>query len=166
MHDPLRRKIQMKRLFVLFAALLLVAALAAPAMAAGEWSFYGSARVSGWSIDAERPDPAGGPGMVSERNTRFQMQNNTRLGAIVRAPNLYSRFEFGINPDFDAMSGDNKGFPENTFRNLYAQGADAAVHTRLLFGVWDFGAGKLLVGQDYTSEFLSVSNANNAAGSD
>jgi hypothetical protein len=35
-----------------------------------------------------------------------------------------------------------------------------------LFGVWDFGSGKLLVGQDYTPEYLGISNANQAGGSD
>ena len=142
----------MKKLFVLFAALILVAALTVPAMAA-DWKFYGSARVSGWSIDNET-----GAG-ISTRNTRFQMQNNTRLGSKVSGGKIYGRFEFGINPDNDT----NAGVVGN---NGQANGAGPAIYTRLLFGVWDFGGGKLLVGKDYTPEYLGVSTANLATGSD
>jgi hypothetical protein len=144
----------MKKLFVIFAAMILVAALTAPAMA-GDWKFYGSARVSGWTID--RDNGAG----VSESNTRFQLQNNSRLGAKVSADKLYGRFEFGLNPDGDAWNP-----TLGAGANVQTSTADAGPYIRLMYGVWDFGAGKLLVGQDYTSEYLGISNANQAGGSD
>jgi hypothetical protein len=155
----------MKKLFVLFAAVILVAALTAPAMAA-DWKFYGSARVSGWSIDTDN-----GAG-VSQRTTRFQLQNNSRLGAKVSADKLYGRFEFGINPDIDLQNptlgnGANAFAGNDAYEAFGTAGRDASdIYTRLLFGVWDFGSGKLLVGQDYTPEYLGISNANQAGGSD
>lgn len=144
----------MKKLFVLFAATILVAALVAPAMAA-DWKFYGSARVSGWSVNNDN-----GAG-VEERNTRFQLQNNTRLGSRVSGGKIYGRFEFGINPDNDGA--DNTAGQTN---NAQSNAAGTGVYTRLLYGVWDFGAGKLLVGKDYTPEYLGISTANQAGGSD
>jgi hypothetical protein len=142
----------MKKLFVLFGITLLVAVVAAPAMAA-DWKFYGSSRVSGWSID--NTNGAG----TSVRNTRFQLQNNSRLGARVSGGKIYGRFEFGLNPDGDTTA-------PVVGANAQTSTGDAGPYIRLFFGVWDFGAGKLLVGQDYTPEYLGTSNANMAGGSD
>jgi hypothetical protein len=144
----------MKKLFIAFAAVMLVAAFATTSVA-GDWGFYGSARVGIWSKKTD--DGAG----RSERDTQFQLQNNSRLGARVSAKDLYGRFEFGINPEEDNQSPFGSGG-----NSISTSVESSSVYLRLLYGVWDFGAGKLLVGQDYTPIYLGVSNANTASGSD
>jgi hypothetical protein len=66
----------------------------------------------------------------------WDFQGNSRIGATVKAESVSGRFELGL-----------KG----------ASTGDVDVGTRRLFGVWDFGAGKLKVGKDYTpiSQFIS-----------
>ncbi len=66
-------------------------------------------------------------------NLSESLQSNSRIGARVRASDeLTGRFEYG------------------------ASGGDANV--RILYGEWDFGAGTLLVGQDWTPLYLPLSN--------
>lgn len=61
------------------------------------------------------------------------LQGNARIGARVKVSDeLSGRFEYG------ASSGN--------------------ANIRLLYGTWDFGAGKLRVGQDYTPLYLPISN--------
>ena len=144
----------MKKLFVAFAAVMLVAAFATTSVA-GDWNFYGSARVGLWSLDTDN-----GAGR-SEKDTKFQLQNNSRLGARVRGKDLYGRFEFGINPE-----ADNQAPFGNGGNSISTSVQSSSVYLRLLYGVWDFGAGKLVVGQDYTPIYMGVSNANMATGSD
>lgn len=144
----------MKKLFVAFAALMMVAAFASTTVA-GDWNFYGSARVGLWSKDTDN-----GAGR-SEKDTKFQLQNNSRLGARVKAKDLYGRFEFGINPEADAQAPFGNGG-----NSISTSVQSSSVYLRLLYGVWDFGAGKLVVGQDYTPTYMGVSNANTSSGSD
>ena len=87
---------------------------------AAEWNFYGSARLATFWEDTE---------IISgdDFNTQYSeyLQVNSRIGAKVKVSDeLAGRFEYG------------------------ASGGDANI--RLLYGEWDFGNGKLLVGQDYT----------------
>ena len=111
----------------------IIVAVAALALMAGsayaaDWNFYGSARVSTFWKDV---DVDGGP----DPDTQFEetLQSNARIGATVKVSDeLTGRFEYG------------------------ASGGDANI--RLLYGEWNFGAGKLLVGQDYTPMYLPGSN--------
>ena len=87
---------------------------------AAEWNFYGSARLATFWEDTE---------IISgdDFNTQYSeyLQVNSRIGAKVKVSDeLAGRFEYG------------------------ASGGNANI--RLLYGEWDFGSGKLLVGQDYT----------------
>ena len=103
-------------------------ALMAGSAYAADWNFYGSARVSTFWKDV---DVDGGP----DPDTQFEetLQSNARIGAKVKVSDeLTGRFEYG------------------------ASGGDANI--RLLYGEWNFGAGKLLVGQDYTPMYLPGSN--------
>jgi hypothetical protein len=106
----------MKKLLIVLAVLL----LAAPTMAA-EWNFYGSARFATFSVDAD-PDL---PGVDSDRDTRWNQQGNSRIGATVK-------FNDEIGGGFEySHSGGNVG-------------------VRKMYGTYNFGAGELLIGQDYT----------------
>jgi hypothetical protein len=112
----------MKKLFVVLMAVALVGAFTVPA--AAEWNWYGSARVetiyenpTNALTTAQLGATAGDDQLTSDVN----IQNNSRIGAKVKAGNIGGRWEFRFSPN-----------------------------EVLLFGTWNFGRGTLLVGQDYT----------------
>ena len=110
----------MKKLFVLLGAVVLVVAFTAPSFAA-EWSFYGSARVSMFWQNKDLGDTVGADGEDTDSDLNQSLQGNSRIGANVKAgDNLVGRFEYGTG-----------------------------VNLRLLYGEYDFGGFKLLVGQTY-----------------
>jgi hypothetical protein len=85
------------------------------------WNFYGSARLGTFWADTDEIGGSDGDTQYSE-----YLQVNSRIGAKVKVSDeLTGRFEYGAA----------------------GQGPDANI--RLLYGEWDFGSGKLLVGQDY-----------------
>ncbi len=112
----------MKKLFVLFTAVLLVAAFTMPASAAATWDFYGSARMLTFYTDSSKE--AG-----DVQNTGWDLAGNSRIGAKVKNGAIAGRFEYGSGPNL-----------------------------RLLYATWDFGGGKLLLGQTYTPVNLFYSN--------
>jgi hypothetical protein len=145
----------MKKLFVLFAVSALIVAFTVPA-AAGDWKFYGSARVSIFTMD--RDDGMG----RSERDTYFQLQNNSRLGARVSGKKVSGRFEWGVSGDADQAQNWNVVNSANNF--TAASGTD--VYLRHLFGSWDFGGGRFVVGHTTTPEYLGISSGIHGRGSD
>ncbi len=119
----------MKKLFVLLGAVVLVVAFTAPSFAA-EWSFYGSARVSMFWQNQDKGDFLGADGEDTDSDFSQGLQGNSRIGAKVKAgDNLVGRFEYGTS-----------------------------VNLRLLYGEYDFGGFKLLVGQSYTPVNYFISN--------
>jgi len=70
----------MKKLFILFVAVAMVAAFTVPAAADAEWNFYGSARFSTFYTDDD-PDVAG---TDSDTETVWVQQGNSRIGAKVK----------------------------------------------------------------------------------
>jgi hypothetical protein len=124
----------MKKLFVLFGAVVLVVAFTAPAFAA-EWSFYGSARISSFWANQDFGDGVGPSGTDDDSGLAaghaFDLQGNSRIGANVKvSDNLTGRFEYGSTPNL-----------------------------RLLYGEYDFGGFKLGVGQNYQPLCLFYSAA-------
>ena len=131
----------MKKFTILFAAIILVC-FAVPAMAV-DWNFYGSARINTWyqSRDYDKGlNPAGTDTKDSQVLWGNNGQNNSRIGARVKHENVSGRVEI-------QLKGNAKGDP----------GGDITTETRLVYGVWNFGAGKLKIGKDYTpvSQFVS-----------
>ena len=146
----------MKKMFVLVLALVMAfAALPAFAQDKADWAFYGSVRMwTAWEgVDDTTPpqlssntSPAGtaqfqvattaaiarnvGGSVVDDDEMAYLLQGNSRIGANVKWGNVGGRFEYG----------------HTTTANL-----------RLLYGTWNFGAGTLLVGQDYGPYFYLVS---------
>jgi len=122
------KQIKEKKMKKIIVALAAVAMMAGSAYAA-EWDFYGSARVSTFYSDTDQN------GVANNTDTVFSesLQSNSRIGANVKVSDeLAGRFEYG------ATSGN--------------------ANIRLLYGEWNFGAGKLLVGQDYVPLYLPGSN--------
>ncbi len=98
---------------------------------AADWNFYGSARISTFysKIDAN-PFQAGSP---DTKEYEQDLNGNARIGAKIKVSDeLTARFEYG------AKSGD--------------------VNLRILWGEWNFGAGSLGVGKNYTPLLMPYSN--------
>jgi len=96
---------------------------------AADWNFYGSARMyTFYNAVDDGANPS-----VDTKNTQWSLSPYSRIGANVKVSDeLSGRFEYG------------------------ASGGNANI--RLLYGVWNFGAGTLLVGQDYTPVRFPGSN--------
>jgi len=120
----------MKKFTILIAAVALVC-FAAPAMAV-DWNFYGNARMATYY---ESQDFGDGQNAAKtddkDADLIWDLHGNSRIGANIKAENISARFEFGIT--------------------------EANVSSRRIYGVWNFGSGKLKVGKDYTpvSQFIS-----------
>ena len=87
---------------------------------AADWDFYGSSRVYTGWLDTSKEKSGLG---VDDAGLIWNQQTNSRIGAKVKAGVIGGRYEHGYS---------------------------GTANTRLLFGTWNFGAGTLLVGQDYT----------------
>lgn len=106
-----------------------------PAFSA-DWNFYGSAKVSTYysKIDNDLFN-----GSADTKNFEQNLQGNSRIGARVKVSDqLKGYFEYG------------------------AIGGNANI--RLLYGQWNFGAGKLIVGQAYTPFLVTTNQAYNLNG--
>jgi len=123
----------MKRFTVICAAIIMLFAFAGSAMAL-EWGFYGSARMSTFWNDKDEESPAYGDLLAGDDDgTTWDLQSNARIGADVKSDTIGGRFEFAVNDE-------------------------TGVTTRRLYGTWNFGAGELLVGQEYTPVTILYSN--------
>jgi len=143
----------MRKLVVILAAAAFVVAFTLPAMAQSEWSFYGNARM--WTeyktFDKKNPSSADASaldlnpligsnplsGIDDEDELTWELQSNSRVGASVKAGDIGGRFEYGTG-----------------------------VNLRRLYGTWNFGAGELLVGQEYTPLFFPISDQCGLGGGD
>jgi hypothetical protein len=89
----------MKKLFVIFASIALVAAFAVTASAA-DWSLYGNARMATFMTD---DDPGGTAESVED--LRWDLQGNSRVGATVKNENISARFEYGTGINLRRLYG-------------------------------------------------------------
>jgi hypothetical protein len=120
----------MKKFTIIFAALMLVC-FAVPAMAV-DWNFYGNARMATYYESRDFDEGLNAAGTDdSDAETIWDLQGNSRFGANIKAENIKARIEMGIN--------------------------ESNVSARRVYGTWNFGAGSLKVGKDYTpvSQFIS-----------
>ncbi len=125
----------MKKLTIFISALALVC-FAVPAMAV-DWNFYGNARMATFYTSTDFGDGLNAAGTDdSDTDLQWDMQSNSRIGANIKAENIKAQFEFAVKS---------------------TSGGGGDVSSRRLYGVWDFGAGKLKIGKDYTpvSQFIS-----------
>lgn len=131
----------MKKFTILIAALALVC-FAVPAMAV-DCNFYGSARINTWYVARDYGDGLNDAGTDDKDSGVLWGQNgqtNSRVGARVKAENISGRYEI-------QLKGNASGDPSS----------DITVESRLIYGVWNFGSGKMKVGKDYTpvAQFIS-----------
>jgi hypothetical protein len=121
----------MKKLFVIFASVVLVAAFAVSATAA-DWSLYGNARMATFWDDTDTGAPGG-----DDEDLQWDLQGNSRVGATVKNENINARVEL-------ALKGGGGG-------------DDVDVGTRRIEATWDMGGAKLTIGKTYTgaNQFVS-----------
>jgi hypothetical protein len=129
----------MKKFTILMAAIALVC-FSVPAMAV-DWNFYGNARMETYWTSEDEKD-------VGDKSTdmRWDFQGNSRLGANVKADHIKAQVELGLGADPTGK----------TFSRT--DGDDGRVSTRRAYGVWNFGAGTLKVGKDYSPITQFISN--------
>ena len=140
----------MKKFWAILIALAFIAMASMPVMAASteeritaiekqlaaSWKFYGSVRMATFYNDFKAKDNHvdNGGKAINDKGTRWNLQNNSRIGARVTIGDISGHFEYG----HDGVNNDPM--------------------TRLLYGTWNFGPGKILVGKDYTPLYLPVNN--------
>jgi hypothetical protein len=122
----------MKKSTILFVTIALVC-FTVPAMAV-DWNFYGSARMATFYVSKDFQDDTSlytPSGDDQDAETLWDLQGNSRFGANVKADHIKGQIEMGIT--------------------------ESNVSARRVYGVWNFGAGSLKVGKDYTpvSQFIS-----------
>lgn len=121
----------MKKYTIIFIAVALAVVFVGTAMA-NEWNLYGSARVATFYTsdkleDRQALDPAN---RSSIKNTEWNLQTNSRIGANVKGDVIDAQFEFGVTSD--PLGGGN-------------------VSSRRIYGIWKFADGwGLKVGKDYS----------------
>ena len=124
----------MKKLMVI--ALLLV--FITGSAYAAEWNFYGSARVSTFYTNFDDDVFRTATGAITgtgpdTSNYEQDLNGNARIGVNVKASDtLKGQFEYGTKA--------------------------GSANLRILWGEWNFGAGSLGVGQDYTPLLMPYSN--------
>ena len=114
----------MKKIFVILSAIMLAFAFAVPASAV-DWDFYASVRMQTFNVNQDENNPSNAT-VFDDRDSRWDLNTVSRIGATVQEGDVGGRFEYGHN---DTTSN---------------------VTLRRLYGTWNFGPGELLVGKDYT----------------
>jgi hypothetical protein len=154
--QSLRRIEEMKKLIAIFAVLL----FAVPAIAA-DWEFYGSQRVAtfyraddygdfeqGQVFNTSGVQTTAGNGESDDWGLQWQFQDNSRLGAKVKADKVKGQIELALNASSGNGGDANRG----------SNGGDGSVTTRRAWGEWKFSENaSLKVGKDYspTSNLVS-----------
>ena len=102
------------------------------------WKFYGSVRMATFYNTFNPKDNHvndGGFG-IKDKGTKWAMQGNSRIGATVAIGDISGAFEYGHS----SSNGNNDPV------------------TRLLYGAWNFGPGKIVIGKDYTPLYWTINN--------
>ncbi|MCJ7538459.1 MAG: porin [Desulfobacterales bacterium] len=141
----------MKKLIVILAAIAMVGSFTATAMA--DVDLYGSARFRTYYADVDDGD---GPLVDSDSDLEWRMGHLTRFGANFKSDKITGKFEM------DARAGG----AGSTALTESSGGASGLGNMRLrhLWGQYDFGAGKLMIGQNYPLFDAPVSGINYYSG--
>jgi hypothetical protein len=137
----------MKKLMGLLAAITMVGAFTATAVA--DVDLYGSARFRSYYVSGNWG--ASGP-IEDNKDLEWRMGFLSRFGANFQSGKITGRFEL------DARAGQG-GLTDNLERGDGASKL-GAMRLRHLWGQWDFGAGKLMIGHNFPLYDAPVSGIN------
>jgi hypothetical protein len=140
----------MKKLIVILAAIAMVGAFTATAMA--DVDLYGSARFRSYYADVDN----GVAGAESDSDLEWRIGHLTRFGANFKSDKITGKFEM------DARAG-SAGSTANIEAGSQASSL-GNMRLRQLWGQYDFGAGKLMIGQNYPLYDAPVSGINYYSG--
>jgi hypothetical protein len=148
---PLRRKLKMKKLMVLLAVITMVGAFTATTLA--DFDLYGSARFRSYYADNDS-NPI--PGVDSDKDLEWRMGFLSRFGANFKSGKITGKFELDARPGAQGYTGNIE----------FDSGASGLGNLRLrhLWGQWDFGVGKLMIGQNFPLYDAPVSGINYYSG--
>jgi len=125
----------MKKLMILLAVITMVGAFTATTMA--DVDLYGSARFRSYYASVDN----GVPGADKDKDLEWQMGFLSRFGANFKSEKITGRFELDARPGQGGYGEDiERGGGASMLGNL---------RLRHLWGEWDFGAGKLMIGQNF-----------------
>lgn len=140
----------MKKLIVILAVIAMVGAFTATAMA--DVSLYGSARFRSYYASVD----TGVPGAEKDKDLEWRMGHLSRFGVNFKSEKITGRFEL------DARAGSGASGEDIELGG----GASGLGNMRLrqLWGQWDFGTGKLLIGHTFPLYDMPVSGINYYSG--
>jgi Gram-negative porin len=141
----------MKKLILLLGVITMVGAFAAVAMA--DVSLYGSARFRSYYASVDY----GIPGADKDKDLEWRMGLLSRFGATFKSEKITGMFEL----DARAGSGASGTDPIESGDGASKLGA---MRLRHLWGQWDFGAGKLMIGHNFPLYDVPVSGINYYSG--
>jgi len=140
----------MKKFIIFIAAFAMVGAFVATAMA--DVDLYGSARFRTYYSDA---DPGEGNGF-SDADLEWRMGTLTRFGANFKSDKITGKFEMDARAGGKGVSADPT---ESSGASLLGN-----MRLRQLWGQYDFGSWKFMIGQNYPLYDAPVSGINYYAG--
>jgi len=140
----------MKKLMILLAAITMVGAFTATTMA--DFDLYGSARFRSYYASYD----SGVPGEDSDKDLEWRMGHLSRFGANFKSEKITGKFELDARAGAGGWTADIES----------SSGASGLGNMRLrhLWGQWDFGAGKLMIGQNFPLYDAPVSGINYYSG--
>jgi len=151
----------MKKLIVILAVIAMVGAFTATAMADVE--LYGSARFRTYYADVDNGDPT----TSSDKDLEWRMGALSRFGAKFKGDKVNGRFEMDARAGGTTIDADDQRFNIPGTANIESSGGASRLgnmRLRLLWGEWDFGAGKLMIGQNYPLYSAIISGINYYSG--
>lgn len=132
----------MRKLIVLLAVFAIIFAFTAEAFA--DAAVYGSARFRTYRISNDKERTAGG--VYDDDDTEWRMGHLSRFGVNFQEGDIRGKFEVDAR-----HNATNAGNTVGTAPATNDQGSSrmGGVRLRHLWGEWNFGAGKLMIGQNY-----------------
>ena len=140
----------MKKMIILLAVITMVGSFTATTLA--DVDLYGSARFRSYYASVDN----GVPGSDKDKDLEWRMGYLSRFGANFKSEKITGRFEL------DARAGSG-GWDDNIESGGGASGL-GNMRLRHLWGEWDFGAGRLMVGQNFPLYDAPVSGINYYSG--
>ena len=140
----------MKKLMILLAVITMVGSFTATTLA--DVDLYGSARFRSYYASVDN----GVPGADKDKDLEWRMGMLSRFGANFKSEKITGRFELDARPGSGGWTEDIE----------FGGGASGLGNMRLrhLWGEWDFGAGKLMIGHNFPLYDAPVSGINYYSG--